>query len=208
MKKIFLTILFIGLTKLSLFAGNSKWYYTCELNNVECNDNAINGDVQNHIISGLYVNTFQDSLIRIGFEFEITHIGFELQNLSKRSLKINWNNMILYIGGLSHSVFHAGVVIKDRNNEKLPTTIMKGLSHSDMIIPCDYVQWNSYLGRFVHHFLLQKEVGDNSVVKILFPIEIDGIVYEYVFDFTAKYHQKKVKTFFSDGLSYFVSVKE
>lgn len=209
MKKIFLTLLFIGITKIVLYAENSKWYYTYELNNVECNDNSIIGNIQNNMVSGLYVNTFQDSLIKIDFEFESTHIRFELQNLEKKSLKINWNDMMLYIGGVNHSVFHEGIIIKDRNNEKLPTTVMKGLSHRDKIIACDKVRWDNYFGRYVYQYLLQKEIGDNSLVKILFPIEINDKIYEYVFDFTAKYHKKKIKIkFTSDDMVDYVSVKE
>jgi hypothetical protein len=193
---------------LVIHAENRKFYFDYILNEVECNDNPTSGNFENQLVSGLNVSHYSDSLLDIVFEFEATHINFNLTNKAKKTMKINWDDMTLYIGGASHQVFHSGVVMKDRCDHKQPTSVMKGMPMSDFIIPCDMVEYSTYLERFVYSFLLFEERYDNSIVKLLFPVEIDNQKYEYVFTYTAKYNKKKVKiNFVGGGMIEFVEVK-
>lgn len=198
MKKNIITILLIISGFICTFAENRKSYYTLELTEVECNEILANGSINNELQMGLSVNSFQDSIIGILFEYEATHINFTLTNSAKKTLKINWNDMVLFMEGASHPVFHAGVKMSERCEEKAPTSVMKGLSHSDMIIPCDMVTWWEYSGRFLYEFLLKSQ-SSNIPVKILFPIELNNQTYEYIFTFNAKYNAGKVKVVMVNG---------
>lgn len=180
------------------YAENRKSYYTLDLTEVDCNEIPSTGSINNELQLGLSVNSFQDSLINIVFEYEATHINFTLTNLTKKTLKINWNDMVLFMEGASHPVFHAGVTMSERCEEKSPTSVMKGLSHSDMIIPCDKVTWWDYGARFLYEFLLTSQ-SSNIPVKLLFPIEVNNQQYEYIFSFNAKFNAGKVKVQMHNG---------
>ena len=189
-------------------AETRKMYFTYDLNEVECNDESTNGTIDNQLVSGLSVNHYKDTLIDLSLEFEMTHIKFQLNNNAKKTMKIQWDDMVLFIGGASHPVFHSGVILKERCDHKQPTNVMKGMPITDVIIPCDMVNWSDALGRFLYNPLIWGESYDNSIVKLLFPIEINNQKYEYVFTFSAHCHKQKVKiNFVGDGMVEFIEVK-
>jgi len=207
-KTIFITL--ISIFALTVKAENRKLYYTMDLNQVECNDLETQGDIQNSTYAGgLSLNTYQDSLLNIAFKLQATHINFTITNLAKKTMKILWDEAVMFINGNTHQVFHAGITIKDRGEHQQPTVLMKGIPTSDCLVGTDLVNWNSGFERWVFSFILSYgPQADNSMVKIMLPVEVEGQKYEYVYTFTAHYHNQKVKINFTNDMKVeYVEVK-
>jgi len=58
-------------------------------------------------------------------------------NKSDHSIKNDWMSRLCNENGSSQKVFHAGVKYTDRNNSQPPTTIVKGASIDDLVMPTE-----------------------------------------------------------------------
>ena len=146
---------------------------------------------------GVTKYSYEDGLIKIIWLPLSTQFGFSLLNKSDHSIKIIWDEAV-YVNenGSSQRVFHSGVNYTDRNNSQPPTTVVKGASVDDLIMPTDKVYFSSgsYGGwREMELFdniastpekldsLKSTYVG--KVVKVLLPIKIEETTNEYLFTF-------------------------
>lgn len=184
-----------------------KGYYRVSLKSVEVNDSV--GTIQNVLGADQFTYpTYADDKIDIRFEFQPTHIDFLLTNKADSNLKIHWDDAI-YVGGpngISTGVFHAGVKLIDRELPQTPSVVVKGSKINDLLVTKSGVSFNAYFGRWMYNYILYWE-DQLTNVKILLPIEINGVKFEYLFSFSVDWENVKVKTRIIDGKEYYFQMK-
>lgn len=185
-----------------------KGYYRVSLESVDVNDTS-KGIISNPENSeGFTSPVYSDSTIYICFTFQPTHIDFLLQNKSNSNIKIIWDDAI-YVGGIagvSDGVFHSGVKFINREETQTPTVIVKGSKISDLLVVKSGVSFNDYFNRWKYQYILFWE-DQLSEVKVLLPVEVNGEKREYLFTFSVKWEDIKVKTRIYDGKEYYIEKK-
>lgn len=140
---------------------------------------------------------YEDDFIEIVWYVGLTQFNFELKNKSPHTIKINWDDIsYVNINGKTGRVMHAGVKYTDRNNSQPASSIPKGASLSDILLPTDNVYFAS--GQFggwresnlIPSFYKTREAmakeAESYVGKkmtILMPIMIENIQNDYTFVF-------------------------
>ena len=115
-----------------------------------------------------------------------TQFVFSLKNKSTHSLKIVWDEAA-FINNKNESsrVIHKGVRYIDANKSQASTIIPKGTELNDIIAPVDRIRYID------EYFLVEMVEGgfrydpslEGAHVKVLLPIEIQGVINEYIFTF-------------------------
>lgn len=197
-------LLFVGL----IFAFTSCVYvanYTVSLSKVEhpADTKEPFGDTKIYDFqeSGITHYRFEDDYIAISWYVDETSFQFSLTNKSGKTLKINWDD-ISYVDmdGQAGRVMHSGVKYVERNNSQPSTTIPKGATLSDRLIPTNnvYSEPDIFFGGinwFEKHLFPRKEELSEDAVKanvakyagktmaILMPILIENTQNDYLFTF-------------------------
>lgn len=184
---------------LAVLAGcfSYKGAYNFSLTSVERpenSDEAFGNSVIQDASEGII---FEDSLIKCIWIVGTTQFNFSLQNKTDNSIKIIWDEAA-YIdpSGSTGRIMHSGVKYTDRNSSQPPTVIVRGAKIDDVIIPTENVYFVSgqYGGwrekpLFVNYAMSQSDLDAitssnvGKTVRILLPIEIKGVVNEYLFNF-------------------------
>lgn len=69
-------------------------------------------------------------------------IGISVKNTGTRPLLIKWDEMSLVDDrGVPHRVVHEGVLLVDKGRSLVPTAVPPGTTHSDRLVPSDWVKW-------------------------------------------------------------------
>lgn len=149
---------------------------------------------------GMTKYRYEDDYIDIVWYVSGKQFNFTLKNKSNHTLKINWDD-ISYVDttGKTGRVMHSGVKYTDRNNSQPSSTVPKGASLSDLLLPTDNVYYESptkyttggwkesYLFPCIYkndEILFQnanKYVG--RTMTILMPIMIENVQNDYTFTF-------------------------
>lgn len=147
--------------------------------------------------AGVNRYSFEDDMVKIGWLITIKNIAFVLTNKTDHTIKIIWDEAA-YVdeSGSSQRVMHSGVKYIDRNNPQPPSVIIRKGSIDDVIIPTNKVRFFSGAG-WIEDFLLpsgiygqtpeevnqnaKRQIGKN--IKVLLPLEIQGVLNEYLFTF-------------------------
>ena len=146
---------------------------------------------------GVTKYSYEDGLIKIIWLPGRTQFSFSLFNKSEHSIKIIWDEAV-YVNenGSSQKIMHSGVKYIDRNNTQPPTTVVKGASIEDLIMPTDNVYFVSgqYGGwretpLFKNSASTQEELNKlkdfyvGKTIRILLPLRIEDTTNEYLFTF-------------------------
>ncbi|MDY2832260.1 MAG: hypothetical protein SOU49_05905 [Sodaliphilus pleomorphus] len=141
---------------------------------------------------------YEDDYIDIVWYVSSTQFNFDLKNKSNHTIKINWDD-ISYVDceGKTGRVMHSGVKYNERNNSQPASTIPKGASLSDILLPTDnvyftsgkYGGWNERLlipSIYQNQEAFAKEASSyvGKTMKILMPIMIENVQNDYTFEFT------------------------
>ena len=87
---------------------------------------------------------YEDDYIDIIWYVGLKKFNFTLKNKSGHTLKINWDDVsYVDVKGQVGRVMHSGVKYIDRNSSQPSTTIPKGASISDILLPTDNVYYIS-----------------------------------------------------------------
>lgn len=141
---------------------------------------------------------YEDSIIQISWYPSKTSFLFTLINKSDRSFQVIWDEAVMVTTtGESKKIFHSGVKYIDAEKSQAPTTLIKGSSISDLIIPSSNVNfsngnWNEreffYIKSSVHKSVIEAESSKyiGSIMSISLPIKQGDVKTEYVFDFKIK----------------------
>ncbi|MGC1391972.1 MAG: hypothetical protein WA816_13130 [Bacteroidales bacterium] len=206
MKKVFF---YIALTSMMTSCMTYTGMYKVGLQEVESPKNVKEQFGETKVVNfqdnGVTKYSYEDGLIKIIWLPLNTEFSFLLLNKSDHSMKIIWDEAV-YVNenGLSQKVFHSGIKYTDRNNSQPPTTIVKGASIEDLVMPTDnaYFVGGEYGGwrekpLFINYSstsegltaLTSSYIG--KVVKVLLPIKIEETTNEYLFTFKVEDFVKK-----------------
>ena len=87
---------------------------------------------------------YEDDYINIVWYVGLKQFNFTLNNKSGHSLKINWDDIsFVDTEGQVGRVMHSGVKYTERNNSQPATTVPKGASISDILLPTENVYFVS-----------------------------------------------------------------
>ena len=140
---------------------------------------------------------YEDNYIEIVWYVSGKQFNFDLKNKSGHTLKINWDD-ISYVNcdGKTGRIMHSGVKYTDRNNSQPSSTVPKGASLSDILLPTDNVYFVSgqyggwrekYLIPCVYNDAATREAEASKYVgkkmTIMIPIMIENVQNDYTFVF-------------------------
>ena len=140
---------------------------------------------------------YEDDYINIVWYIGLKQFNFTLNNKSGHSLKINWDDIsFVDTKGQVGRVMHSGVKYTERNNSQPATTVPKGASITDILLPTDNVYYVSgQYGGWRENYLLpcvyktpeEFNAGASSLVgktmTIMMPIMIENVQNDYTFTF-------------------------
>ena len=131
--------------------------------------------------------SFEDEMIKLIWLPTTSQFNFLLMNKTKHSIKIIWDEAA-YVdeNGSSKRIMHSGVKYSDRNNPQPPTTIVRGTTVSDIILPIDDFYgslFSPYATRTEKESADKAEQYVGKSVQVLLPLKIKEIVNEYIFSF-------------------------
>lgn len=138
---------------------------------------------------------YEDDFIEITWIVSSTKFSFILKNKSEHTLKINWDD-ISYVNtnGEVGRVMHNGVKYSERNSSQPSTSIPRGATISDLLLPTDNVYYSQYGGwseKYLIPCVYKTQEDKNSLapllinktMSIMMPIMIENIQNDYVFIF-------------------------
>ena len=140
---------------------------------------------------------YEDDYINIVWYVGLKQFNFTLNNKSGHRLKINWDDIsFVDTEGQVGRVMHSGVKYTERNNSQPATTVPKGASISDILLPTENVYFVSgQYGGWCENYLLPCvyqtpeafNAGASSLVgktmTIMMPIMIENVQNDYTFTF-------------------------
>jgi hypothetical protein len=140
---------------------------------------------------------YEDDYINIVWYVDNKQFNFELKNKSDHPLKISWDDIsYVDINGKTGRVMHSGVKYNERNSSQPATTVPKGASLSDILLPTDNVFFESgqyggwregYLIPCIYKNEATKQAESPSYVgkkmSIMMPIIIENVQNDYTFVF-------------------------
>lgn len=144
---------------------------------------------------GLSKYQYEDDYIKIFWYVSSTQFNFDITNKSDYTIKLNWDDMA-YVdeNGNTKRVMHSGVKYTDRNSSQPASTLPRNASLSDVLLPTDNVYFvsGSYGGwresplfpRYNTVEEAQASPALGKTVRIIFPIMIQDVSNEYVFEFS------------------------
>ena len=140
---------------------------------------------------------YEDDYINIVWYVDSKRFYFDLTNKSGHTIKINWDD-ISYVdyNGKVGRVMHSGVKYTERNNSQPASTVPKGATLSDILIPTENVYFISgrfggwrekYLIPCVYNDAATRDAQASSYVgktmTIVLPIMIENVQNDYTFTF-------------------------
>jgi hypothetical protein len=197
-------LLFLLLSSLTSFAQKKdkrKGFYSAYLSSVEVSKNVTLGTVDT------LLSTYEDSLIKVDWDYAVSQIGFELTNKSEQTLKIIWDDAaFISMTNETGKVFHKGIKYIDRENSQPATSIYKGTTLSDLVAPTSYVSyssgqyggWNSRPLIPIKGSIWSKKVDYEEyligqTMRVVLPIKKDDQTIEYTFIFKTEFIEKEKK---------------
>jgi hypothetical protein len=140
---------------------------------------------------------FEDDYIDIVWYVSSKQFNFTLTNKSGHTLKINWDDVsFVDTKGKVGRMMHSGVKYTERNNSQPSTTVPKGASISDLLLPTENVYYvsgqyggwrESYLIPCVYNTQEDFNSGASNYVgksmTVMMPIMIENVQNDYTFTF-------------------------
>src|SRR5215212_7503478 len=106
MKKILLPLLLLllSITCFSQKKDKRKGSYSAYLSSVEVTNSVSLGSVDT------LLSSYEDSIIKIDWDFAVSQFGFDLKNKSEKTLKITWDDAaFISLSNESSKIFHEGI---------------------------------------------------------------------------------------------------
>lgn len=140
---------------------------------------------------------YEDDFINIVWFVDMKQFNFTLTNKSGHTLKINWDD-VSYVDtkGQVGRVMHSGVKYAERNNSQPATTIPKGASITDILLPTENVyyvsgQYGGWREKYLIPCVFETPEAFNAgassqvgkTMTIMMPIMIENVQNDYTFTF-------------------------
>ena len=167
-------------------AGN--YYFTLSKVVKPANKSIRYGKTEVRVSDGLFSQYFyEDNVISILIMGGKKQFEFSLTNKMTNSIKIVWDEASLVDeNNMVSKVVHKGVKYINAQDAQPATTIPGGASISELIAPTNRIEYAD--GWYQQAIVSSNKGNDPDVVgktiKVLLPIEVNGIINEYVFCFT------------------------
>lgn len=177
--------------KNACFNDDLKGEYRSFLTKVEVlpSDSGESGIISAIEDSGNTKYNYVDSFINTVITFSGKRFEFKITNNTQNSIKILWNDAVFinYEGNVG-KIMHAGVPYITRGGDMPNTTIIKGRSIEDSAVPVHKVYYDDFLKEWDEYSSYPLNNGlDPGQLSLMLPIQIENVVYEYVFVFDVKY---------------------
>lgn len=146
---------------------------------------------------GISKYRYEDDYINIVWHVGLKQFNFTLKNKSGHTLKINWDDVsYVDVKGQVGRVMHSGVKYADRNSSQPATTVPKGASISDILLPTDNVyyvsgQYGGWRETYLVPCVYKTPEAFNSeapslvgkTMTVMMPIMIENVQNDYTFTF-------------------------
>ena len=146
---------------------------------------------------GISKYRYEDDYIDIVWYVGLKQFNFTLKNKSGHTLKINWDDVsYVDVKGQVGRVMHSGVKYADRNSSQPATTVPKGASISDILLPTDNVyyvsgQYGGWRETYLVPCVYKTPEAFNSeapslvgkTMTVMMPIMIENVQNDYTFTF-------------------------
>ncbi|MHC1775711.1 MAG: hypothetical protein AB9834_09890 [Lentimicrobium sp.] len=200
MKKLLLfSLFFSSITCFSQKPEKREGVYSAHLYLVE-----VSKEVKVGTIDTL-LSIYEDTLIKIDWNYAGSQIGFDLTNKSDQTLKIIWDDAaFISLSNESSRIFHKGIKYTDRESPQPPTPVYKKTTLSDLIAPTSYVSYQSgqyggwrsaplipVTGNAFSSKIAYFETLLGKTMRVILPIKIDDKLIEYSFSFRTEFIEKK-----------------
>lgn len=204
MKKIYLSSLLLCGSFLFSSCGSLVNYvadYSVGLSSVESPKDAKQQFGETKVVSfednGISKYRYEDDYIEIIWYVGSKQFNFTMKNKSGHTIKINWDDVsFVNTQGQVGRVMHSGVKYADRNGSQPATTVPKGASITDVLLPTDNVYYvsgqyggwrESYLIPCVYKtpeaFNAEAPTYVGKTMTIMMPIMIENVQNDYTFSF-------------------------
>lgn len=173
-------------------AGN--YYYTLSKVVKPANKSIRYGKTEERASDGLFSQYFyEDNIMSILIMGGEKQFEFSLTNKMTNSIKIVWDEASLVDeNNMVSKIIHKGIKYINAQNAQPATTIPGGASISELIAPTSRIEYSD--GWYQQSIVSSNKSNDPNVVgktiKILLPIEVNGVINEYVFCFTIGWNFK------------------
>lgn len=162
--------------------------------------------------------TYEDDLVQIEWNVDETCFYFNLLNKTDTPIEIDWNRLsYIDVNGYSNAIIHSGVRYLDKNKKMESTIVPPKSKLSDVLLPANNV---NYVSSPMSGFWNYTDMGSGwkqsplifipgtydievrngwklllgNIVKVYFPLNINGVVHDYMFSFkldVLKVNQKR-----------------
>jgi hypothetical protein len=202
MKKLFLFYLcLITITCYSQKKDKREGAYSAYLYSVEVSEKSLVGKIDSS------TSLYEDSIIKIKWDYSYSQMSFKLKNKSEQTLKIIWDDAVyISITNETDKVFHDGIKYIDKENSQPPTSIYKNTILSDLIAPVSYSYFVSgQYGGWRSNPLIPVPINVWSkkieyikdflglTIRVILPIKIEDKTIEYTFNFRTEFIEKKIE---------------
>ena len=119
----------------------------------------------------------------------------QIKNGSGSSVKVFWDDgALIDQENVAHRIIHAGIKITDKEKEQVPSVIPDGSLIEDTIYASDCLKWNAGKGdwdylpvvwdkTFNDELSAMEYINNMAPVKVMLPIERNGVITEYLITF-------------------------
>ena len=142
--------------------------------------------------------SYEDDFIHIIWFVSSTQFNFTLQNKTKHTMKIEWDDIAyIDIHGNAGRVMHSGIKYNERNNTQAATSIPRGAKLNDLLLPTDNVVFVSgEYGGWTERTLIPSSYNSEEDLNakaptyigkqmtIMMPIIIENVKNDYTFVFS------------------------
>lgn len=136
-------------------------------------------------LEGITKYNYIDDYIDIIIFGNRTQFKFLLKNISQNTLKLVWNEAV-FVGfnGSTSKVMHTGTTYSKKNDDQPVSTIIKGATIDDIIVPTCNVRYSDISKEWVTDTMYPNEPEKSpGELKLMLPIQVKDVVNEYIFIF-------------------------
>lgn len=133
--------------------------------------------------------TFSDNNISGLIVVGLTYFYIGITNKYPNSIKIMWNEASFAdTEGFTSQIMHEGIKYNEREKLQTPTTIISQAHLLDIVLPIKNAKWDEHAAEWIHFPLFDTStpILEPKTMKLMIPIQINGVVNEYLFTFVVK----------------------
>ncbi|MDR2584984.1 MAG: hypothetical protein LBC84_02000 [Prevotellaceae bacterium] len=140
---------------------------------------------------------FQDENIKVEWDLANTRFHFTLTNVSEHFIKIPWDEAV-YVDqyGKARRVIHDGIPYERKGEPQPFTVVPQGARIDDFLLPVDNIlaENKNFVNWKVVYLFYDKLKNVGQEVKLVLPMMLQNVRFDYVFTFKVEEWKDDVKT--------------